>query len=528
MEAFFAPMLLAIERTFELGPLFMILAGSFVGLVFGFIPGLQSITALSVFLPITFWWDPVLAMYFFAGIIGAAGSGGSVTAILLNMPGTSQNVVTMIEGYPMTRQGKSVYALNLSASAAWLGALVGILVLMLLIPIFLPILLSFGPAETFWIAVIGLITLVVAISRTIVKGMVAVGIGVFLSTIGFGGPGMPVPRFTYGSNYLLDGLHLVMIVIGLLVISEAIVNLVGSRSSANGQVRARASFPTLQWPEIRKQMRDGLLEPFRHLGIFVRSSGIGTFVGAMPGVGGSVAQFMSYNVALASAKEPEKFGHGSVEGFIATEAATNSKEGGSLLPTLLFGIPGTAEMALVLGAWQLHGLDPGPSFMSQHADLAWALIFGLLISNLITSIVMVGSSPLLSRIPNIDVRLVSPAVIVASLLAVYSVRQNFWDIVAVMLIGVFGYFQKAYGYPVIGTVIGFVLGSVIEDNFHFALQSSLGSYWVFVGSTTSIILVVLSLLALAWTVRQVLRDRRQARLFSAAASDKGGQVEGAQ
>ena len=143
---------------------------------------------------------------------------------------------------------------------------------------------------------------------------------------------------------------------------------------------------------------------------------------------------MSYNVALASAREPEKFGRGSVEGLVATEAAINSKEGGSLFPTLLFGIPGTAEMALVLAAWQLHGLDPGPLFMSKHADIAWALIFGLLISNLINSALTVVSSPLLSRIPNIDVRLVSPAVLVASALAVYSIRQNFWDVVMVMLI----------------------------------------------------------------------------------------------
>jgi putative tricarboxylic transport membrane protein len=263
--------------------------------------------------------------------------------------------------------------------------------------------------------------------------------------------------------------------------------------------------------EVRAQMQAGLVEPFRHIGLFLRSSGIGTFVGAIPGVGGSVAQFMSYNVALASAKEPEKFGRGSVEGLVATEAAINSKEGGSLFPTLLFGIPGTAEMALVLAAWQLHGLDPGPLFMSKHADLAWALIFGLLVSNLINSALTIVGSPLLSRIPNMDVRLVSPAVLVASALAVYSIRQNFWDVVVVMLIGLLGYFQKAYGYPVIGTVIGFVLGSVIETNFHFALQSSLGSYWIFIGSTISVVLVALCLLAAAWAVRQVLRDRRLAR-----------------
>lgn len=503
MDFFGDPLLAGMAQLLQPSVLLFVLAGTLVGLAFGVVPGLQSVTALSIFLPISFFWDPVLSMYFFAGIIGSAANGGAITSILLNMPGTAQNAATMLEGYPLTQQGKAVFALNVSACASGLGAVFGVVVLILFLPIFVPVLLSFGPAEIFWIGTFGLVTLVLAISSNVAKGLVAVGMGLIFSTVGLGGPHLPVPRFTFGSAYLLDGLNLVVVVIGLLVVSETFMNLVQSASPDWGRSAENEAGKNLggrvalkgTW---RSQMVDGLRAPFKHIWVFVRSSAIGTLVGALPGVGGTVAQFMSYNAAIAASRHPEEYGNGSVEGLVATEAATNAKDGGALFPTLLFGIPGSADMALVLAAWQLHGLQPGPLFLEDNADLAWALILGLLLSNIINSIITVIFSPTLSRVPGIDIRYVAPVVMVTSMVAVFAIRGNFWDIVMVVGFGLFGFFQKSFGFPVIGTVIGFVLGQVIEFNFYFALQSSLGSFSVFAGSSISIVLMLMTLAAVIW------------------------------
>ena len=506
MDFFGEPLMLGLAQLLQPSVLLYILAGTLVGLAFGVVPGLQSVTALSIFLPITFWWDPLLSMYFFAGIIGSAANGGAITSILLNMPGTAQNAATMLEGYPLTRQGKAVFALNVSACASGLGAIFGVVMLVLFLPVFVPVLLSFGPAEIFWVGSFGLVTLVLAISSNVTKGLVAVGVGLVFAAVGLGGPNMPVPRFTFGSAYLLDGLNLVVVVIGLLVVSEAFMNLIKSAAPSWGRAGETAAAGQVplegSW---RSQTKQGLAAPFRHIWVFLRSSAIGTFVGALPGVGGTVAQFMSYNAAVAASRQPEKFGKGSVEGLVATESATNAKDGGALFPTLLFGIPGSADMALVLAAWQLHGLQPGPLFLEDNANLGWALILGLLLSNIINSILTVLFSPVLSRVPGIDIRYVAPVVLVTSMVAVYAIRANFWDVVMVIAFGFFGFFQKRYGFPVIGTVIGFVLGRVIEFNFYFALQSSLGTFAVFVGSTISIVLMLMTLAAAVWCIYRIAR-----------------------
>ena len=525
MDLFGDALIMALSELSNPTVLLMILAGTFVGLFFGVIPGLQTVTALSIFLPLTFWWDPKLAMYFFAGIIGSAGNGGSITAILLNMPGTAQNAATMLEGYPMTKRGQSVFALNVSASASLLGAFVGLIILVALLPIFAPILLKFGPAETFWIGTFGLVCLIVSVRSGMLKGLIAVGVGMILAIVGLGGPSLPTARMTFGSSYLLDGLNLVVVVIGLLVLSEAFTLLIdrrrGTTATSEPAPDGRMSPSPVEAPSPSAvagapenwypQMKRGLAEPFRHPKTFLRSSALGTFVGTIPGVGGSVAQFMAYNVAQSMSRKPEEYGHGSREGLVATEAAINAKEGGSLFPTFLFGIPGTAEMALVLAAWQIHGMQPGPLFLANHADLAWALILGLLLANIVNSAVTVAASPVLSRIPAIDTRLVAPIILVTSSIAVFSIRQNFLDVVAVFAIGFIGYIQKKFGYSVIATVVGFVVGGVIERNFHFALQTSLGKFEVFINTPISVSLALASALVVAFAVsRRIIAARRPA------------------
>lgn len=508
MEGQVAALLQGLAQATTLDALLFMAFGTLVGYAFGILPGLQSVTAMSVFLPITYWWTPVEAMYFFAGIIGAAGNGGAVTAIVLNIPGTAQNAATTLEGYPLTRQGRAIFALNLSAAASWLGAVFGVVVLIALVPVFLPFLLSFGPAETFWIAVFGLVTMVLAVAGSPAKGLVAIAIGVVLAIVGLGGPRLPVPRFTFGTSYLLDGLEIVVVVIGFLVVSECMLQVanVWARGREAGLAWRAVEVRTHDW---RRQALEGWRAPFRYPGIFLRSSALGTAVGALPGVGGTVAQFLSYNLAVATTKDSTRIGKGAEDALVATEAATNSKEGGALFPTLLFGIPGNAEMALVLAAWQIHGLEPGPGFMSQHGALAWALVFGLLFSNFVASAGTALASPWLARLPGFDMGVLAPIVLVVSLMSAFTVRSNALDLGLLALIGVFGAFLRLYGYSVIGVVIGFVLGDVIERNFYTALQSSLGDWQVFVESWVAALLALATAVAAVFCAIKVARAGRE-------------------
>jgi putative tricarboxylic transport membrane protein len=488
--------------------LLALLGGTLFGWVFGILPGLGPLNAMAIALPLSFWWHPVIGMYFFAGIMGASSQGGAITSILLRMPGTPQNAATMFDGHPLARQGKAGWALGIAAGASVYGAFFGIFVLLALIPVFLPVLLSFGPAEKFWLMIFGLIAMTLAVHADMAKGFVAVGLGVLLTFVGLGGPEFPVERFTLGSTYLLDGLSLVAVLIGLLVVSESIDYLAqGIKGGRNvGQIVSHSAARHSFLKELGEALR-GLLVPFRYPGCVVRSSLIGTAIGAIPGVGGVVAQFLSYDAARAASNHPEEFGRGSPEGLIAAESSVNAKEGGTLLPTLLFGIPGNAETALLLGAWQIYGVQPGPYFLERHADLAWALILGLALANTISSAITVFTVGATSWVPRLDTRYLAPSILVLVAISLIALRGSVLDLGIGVLAGVLGFALQRFGYPVIGTVIGFVLGGAIEQNFYTALQSARGSYRIFIGSPISVGLFLTSLLVPALVLCRRFRGR---------------------
>lgn len=502
---FFARLPEGLGHLVSLQPLLALLSGTVLGFGFGVIPGLQSITALVVILPFTFGMDPVVAMYLFAGIIGSAGRGGSVTTIALGVPGTAQNATTVLDGFPLAKQGQVSRALGIAAGTAMLGATIGLLVLLAFIPIFMPFLLSFGPAELFWIMAFGLVAMSAVLPGPFIKGLAAVCLGVTLSGIGYGGPTIAVPRFNFGGTYLLDGLDLVAVIIGLLVVSEALIYLF-HRHRPPPLDGASKSWMKLQW----KTFGQGMLEPLRYPSLIIRSSSIGTLIGALPGIGGVIAQFMSYNAAYAASRNKEEFGKGSIEGLIASEAAVDAKEGGTLLPTFVFGIPGNGEMALVLAAWQIHGLTPGPFFLNTHADLAWALILGIFVANLLATALTLGCTAFAARVPSLRPDFIGLSIIVMSAIAVISVRNNLWDVGLVLLMGLLGYLMRLAHISVIGAVIGFVLGRLMEFNFYTALQSGLGKPDIFLSSGISIVLALATVAVVVTVIVRALRGAKSA------------------
>jgi putative tricarboxylic transport membrane protein len=470
--------------------------GSIIGLIFGILPGLGGVVALALALPFSFGMESHAAMLFFSGVMGSVAFGGSVSAILLNTPGTSQNAATCFDGYPMARKGEGNRALGISATACGLGAIFGLIILILLMPLVRRVVLLFGPPEFFMLVLFGLVTVALAARGTFLKGLTAGGIGILLSLIGFS-PVFGILRFNFGSEYYLwDGVELISLVIGLFAISEVMNYYITGGTIAAGGVTSGG------------RVLDGVKEVFRHKRCFFRSSAIGTLIGIIPGVGGTVSNFVAYVAAKESSKRPETFGTGNPEGIIAAEAANDAKDGGALLPTVGFGIPGSAEMAVLLGGFILHGLVPGPLLIKEHLDIVFTLILGLLCSNIIASTFGLLTANLLVRITVINVRYIAPIVIVISFVGAYGIRENFWDVVMAFLFGLFGYGMVRFGFPIVCLVIGYILGIMAETAFHQSLMISSGSYAIFFTRTTSLILFVLLVLTVLLPFFRAMRREK--------------------
>ncbi|MEE8472985.1 MAG: tripartite tricarboxylate transporter permease [Dehalococcoidia bacterium] len=450
----------------------LLMLGTVIGLVFGAMPGIGAIQAMVLALPFTFGMDPARAMFFFTGIMGAVAFGGSISAILFNIPGTAVNAATCFDGHPMARKGEAGRALGISATASGLGAIFGIMVLVLLIPAVRMIVMAFGPPEFFMLILFGLMMVTFATRGNMLKGLAAAGVGIMISLIGFGEV-TAVLRFDFGSrNYLWDGILLVPFLIGIFAFGELIHYAVRGGSIANkmdsgaiGGVREALS---------------GAREVFRYKMCFLRSSVIGVVIGILPGIGGAVSNFVSYVIAMQTSPHRALFGTGHPEGVIASEAANDSKDGGALLPTVAFAIPGSAEMAVLLGIFILFGMAPGPFFIREHGDVLWALILGLLFSNLLTSTFGLLGARWLAKLTFVNVRYLIPVIFTLGMAGTYVLRENVWDVAVAVMGGVLGWSLVRFGFPMLPLIIGYILGRLAEKAFLQSLQMSFGDYFVFV------------------------------------------------
>jgi len=456
----------------------LLVLGHIIGLVFGALPGLSGVIALSVMIPFSYGMEPIPAMFFFTGMMGSIVFGGSISAILINTPGTAVNAATCFDGFPMTRRGEGNKALGISATASGLGAIFGLLVLFAVMPIMRQVVLLFGPPEFFMLVLFGLVTVAFAARGNMAKGLVAAGLGVLISLIGYSGV-FGILRFNFGSEYLWDGFKLVPFFIGIFAISELITLAIKGGRVAEERLEARGS------------VVDGIKEVFRYPVTFFRSSAIGTLIGIIPGVGGVVANFLSYTTAIQTSKHPETFGTGDPEGVIAAESANNAKDGGALIPTVAFGIPGSAEMAVLLGAFILHGLTPGPMLIRDNMEIVWALLLGLLISNILASSVGLLAANQLVKLTFINVHQIIPIVMVLCLVGAFAVRGNIWDVMLAVVAGFFGYGMKKFGFPVVCLVIGYILGHLAEVAFHQSLMIAYGSYTIFFTHPIALTLFIL-------------------------------------
>ena len=480
--------------------LFVVL-GAMIGMLFGVLPGLGGPILLSLLIPVTFGLDSNAAIVLLAGALGGVAFGGSISAILINTPGTPPNAATTFDGYPLARQNRAGEALGIAATASALGALFGILVLILLIPIARQIILAFSPPEFFWIAVLGLTVIAFVAHGSFLKGLISGGLGLLIAFIGFSGV-TGVYRFGFGTEFLFGGIELIPALIGLFAIAEVISLTVGESESIADKEQAAVVGSRLE----------GVREVFRHPATLLKSSAIGALIGIIPGAGGTVANFIAYIQAMQSSDEPERFGSGATEGVIASEASNDAKDGGSLVPTLVFGIPGSASAAVLLAGLILHGVNPGQDLLTTDLPLLFLLLLALLVSNIVTSLIGISLANHLAKITHVPVQLIIPAVIVISLVGAYALRTNMVDILVAVMFGFLGYAMLVFDYSRVAVIIALVLGPLLENSFVQSLQMSNTGYWIFVTRPISFLLLLILVLMLITPVVRPYMSKRS-RLF---------------
>jgi putative tricarboxylic transport membrane protein len=483
-----------IEGLLQLRELAFLALGMAIGLFFGAIPGLGGATALALLMPLTYGLDSFSALALSGGVMGAVPMGGSITSILLNTPGTAPNAATCLDGYPLAQQGKAGLAIGAAASANSVGGIIGTISVLAVLPVAKELVLLFGPPEFFLLAVLALVTVAGAARGKLLRGLIGGGFGLMIAFIGYndvsGGE-----RFTLGIDYLWDGVHLVPALIGLFAVAEMI-----KLAVAGGSVSREID--TVQITG----MWSGVLATFRHWRTVLRGSLIGTFIGAIPGESGTVAAFLSYSLTAQASRNPESFGQGNVQGVIAPEAAINAKDGSALIPTLAFGIPSGAEMAVFLGILVLHGLQPGPVMLTQNQTEIYGLVWALTASCILASSLGLFFVRPLARITLVDSQILVPIVVCVAMVGSYAVDGAIENVVVTAIFGVIGYLMIRYDYPRLTVIVALVLGGTAERNFQQALMMGDGHWTIFAQRPIALVLIACIVALLAWpALRSVAR-----------------------
>lgn len=466
-----------------------------LGLVFGVLPGLGGPIAIALLIPLTFPLDSNVAILILTATLGATAFGGSVTAILLNTPGDAPNAATLLDGYPMTRQGRGGEALTASAISSAAGAFIGVILFLISVPFVRQLALAFGSPEMFWLAIAGLATVALATRGSILSDLIAGAFGLMLAFHGLN-PVTGTARFTWGTTYLRGGIELVPLIIGLFAVAEMIKLLSAKTTIAEAE-------------RVSGGLSDGVRSSVKNWKLIIRSSAIGWLIGIIPGAGGTVANFIAYINAQQTSSNSEGFGSGDVRGVIASESSNDAKDGGSMIPTLGLGIPGSASTAVLLGAFIIHGVTPGPLLFRENLQLVFIVIFALLLSNILTSAIGLAAVTPLSKITQLSITTIAPIVIIIALLGSFAIRTNFGDVFFAVGFGIIGYIMMKHDMSRVIIIIALVLGPLAEQNFNRAIQISGGDYSILYTQPLSIVLILLTILVLTYPLYQAFKPSSQ-------------------
>ncbi|MEP3844429.1 MAG: tripartite tricarboxylate transporter permease [Paracoccaceae bacterium] len=432
-----------------------LLIGSIGGVIIGAIPGVGPAVAIAILLPATFSLDPIVGLTMLLGIYGSSMYGGAIPAVLINTPGTAVNALTSYDGYPMTENGEAHRAVSLAYSASFWGGTFGIGCLILLSPVLALIAPMFGSREIFLAALLGIILVVLAHRGQIfAAGMLAM-FGIFLQTVGLDAVTY-TQRYTFEYSFLSSGINLIVVVLGLFALSQAFFLLTSPDDSPDAK-------------PITGKMGAGIKELMKHKRVATVASSFGVVLGMIPGTGEFTAQFMSYTYAQKTSKEPEKFGKGSPEGLIASEAANNAVPAAAMIPLLALGIPGEALTAMMLSVFYVHNVIPGPQLFQNNIDLVYGLYFALLALNVIVMVFLLFSTNLLTKIIRVPTRFLGVMILLLSFVGVYSLRNSLTDCMIAAGFGVLGLVLKRLNLPIVPIILGMVLGGIMEVKLRSSL-----------------------------------------------------------
>ncbi len=483
---------------FTLENILWINIGVFIGSVFAAIPGLSVILCVILFLPVTYSMTAIPGMMFLLGIYCAGGYGGSVSAILINTPGTPHAAATMLDGHPLSQQGRTKVALKIALYASTFGGVFSALMLLFLGPQVAKIAAQLGTAEYFMVCVFGLTIIAGVSGKSMIKGLISACLGLLISCVG-SDPMTSYDRFTFGISRLYLGLDLAICLIGLFALVEIMAKAERRLDRLNLDTTQIKDDGVITKAEYKRMARPVLI-----------SSIIGALVGIIPGTGASEASWFSYNTAKNMSKHPEEFGHGSVEGIAAAESANNAVTGATLIPLLTLGIPGDGTVAIMLSALMINGLNPGLSLFTTQGDIMYAIMLGLILVNIFMCLQGKFLTSLFAKVVSIPQEILTPIIVIFCFAGAYSVNENYFDVGVALIFGALAWILRKLELPPVPILLGLVLGSMTETNFRRALLISNGSPSIFFSSVYCIIFLVLIVAAVGTIVRGKVKERKAA------------------
>ncbi|PIL19173.1 membrane protein [Puniceibacterium antarcticum] len=479
--------------------LLYMLMGSVAGIIAAAIPGFTVTMAIVLTLPLTFAMEPLQGISLMLAVYVGGYTGGLISAALLGIPGTPSSVATTFDAFPMARNGEPGRALSLGIWASFFGTIISTIVLIFAAPPLAIFAVKLGPWEYFSLIVFALTIVASLVGHSLQRGLIAAMIGLAISTIGTD-PMMGRPRFDMGLEVLVAGLPFLVVLIGIFAISQLVSEVEDAEAIKTGEKLVQGEIDFKTWAV----MREVLMRPVN----LIRSSLIGVAIGALPGAGGSIANLVAYDQAKRGSKTPEKFGTGTPDGIVASEAGNSATAGGGLIPLIALGIPGSAVDAILMASLMVHGISIGPRLIMDNADLVYGMFLAMAVSSLMMLMICVLSMRSFLRVAEVPKWVVVPIVLVCCVVGSFALNNRVTDLYLLGFIGLFGYALKALDYPLAPLVLGVILGPIAETNLRRALMTD-PDWSLFVTRPVSLIFLIAAVLSVSWAIRGIMKSRKQ-------------------
>jgi putative tricarboxylic transport membrane protein len=500
MVEIFQSLLLGFQTALSVSNLFLCIVGVIVGTLVGALPGIGPSGAIAILMSASYKLGPASALIMLSGIYYGVQYGGTITSVLMAVPGEASSVVTMFDGCAMAKQGRAGVALGIAAIGSFIGGTLSVIGLMFLGPALANSALAFGPVEYFGLMVLALSLVTAFTGKSLVRGLISTIFGLLLGNVGddvISGD----PRLTFGITGLLDGIQFLPVAVGLFGVSEMIES-----------VLQKEGFEILKTEVGWRKVLPSIADFRQSLGAMLRGSVLGFFVGILPGAGPTISTFLSYGLEQKISKHPERFGKGAIEGVAGPETANNAATGGGFVPMLSLGIPSSGATAILLGAFLMFGLQPGPSLFKDSPDVVWGIIASMYIGNVALLVINIGFIPLMVRVLDWIKPYMRLVVMILAIVGVYTYRNTILDIVMMLVFAVIGYFMKKYDFPLAPVVLGLILGDRMEQSMRQALAISENNPLIFFHSPLSSIILIAAVVSFFFPILSKLWRRKKATL----------------